>query len=394
VNILLCPLSDPGYLYPAIAVGRELKRRGNAVSVLGRSSAAAVTAQAGLPLLPAADYGGHSSFSVRRWIIEGLGQYRATHRAAREISADVLVTSVLCNGALLAAQTLDIPVVVLGFAAHLWEYQLGGESEPVRPVTREWQTRIMAHYIAVCCEQAGFPERSTRPGCWPPTGTALLLRGDPALEYPGTLLPDRVSHIGPCDWEPLADDAELEAVREHLDRVGKPVVYVHLGRVFGGRNPWPRLNAAFTGGPFQAVVEQGRSGDPQPAPEADLLVVRKPWMGPLIDRAGLVLTSGTSAPVLSALLRGRPLGVSPAGSEQPLLAEACVRAGVAVYVPDQAGPDPSAVLRAAWDDRELHARAQELGASLSAADGSRRAADVIHQVVTGRPAHGLVGIRP
>jgi UDP:flavonoid glycosyltransferase YjiC (YdhE family) len=394
VNVLLCPLSDPGYLYPAIAVGRELKRRGNAVSVLGRSSAAAATAQAGLPLMPAADYGGLGSFSVCRWVLEGLGQYRATLRAAREIRADVLVTSVLCHGALLAARTLDVPVVVLGLAAHLWEYQAGGEGEPVQPAARAWRTRILAHYFALCCQQAGLPERATRPGCWPLTGTALLLRGVPALEYPGALLPDRVHHVGPCAWEPPADPAELEAVTAHLDRIGKPVVYVHLGRVFGGTSPWPRLNAAFTDGPFQAVVERGRSGDPQPRAGADLLVVRKPWMGPLIDRAGLVLSSGTSAPVLSALLRGRPLGVSPAGSEQPLLAEACVRSGVAVYVRDEASRDPSAVLRAAWDDRELHARARGLGAALSAAGGPGRAADIIGHVVTGRPAQDQVGALP
>jgi len=27
MRVLLCPLNDPGYLYPALAVGRELRRR-------------------------------------------------------------------------------------------------------------------------------------------------------------------------------------------------------------------------------------------------------------------------------------------------------------------------------------------------------------------------------
>nr|BFE80742.1 hypothetical protein GCM10020093_033430 [Planobispora longispora] len=108
-------------------------------------------------------------------------------------------------------------------------------------------------------------------------------------------------------------------------------------------------------------------------------------MGPLIDRAGLVLTSGTSAPVLSALLRGRPLGVSPAGSEQPLLAEACVRAGVAVSVPNDLARDPVEVLGSAWRDGGTRARAAEIGRRLAAADGGGRAADVVQAVAAGRP---------
>lgn len=62
-------------------------------------------------------------------------------------------------------------------------------------------------------------------------------------------------------------------------------------------------------------------------------------MGPLIDLADMVLTSGTSAPVLAALVRGRPLAASPNGSEQPLLTGACMRAGVGVHLPKSAPSD-------------------------------------------------------
>ena len=50
-------------------------------------------------------------------------------RAAALVRADALVTSVLCHGALLAAELLDLPVVVLGLAAHLWDYAAGGGEE-------------------------------------------------------------------------------------------------------------------------------------------------------------------------------------------------------------------------------------------------------------------------
>ncbi|MFJ3877685.1 glycosyltransferase [Streptomyces sp. NPDC090077] len=390
MKVLLCPLSDGGYLYPAIAAGRELRRRGHDVSVLGRSTAAAAADDAGLPFAAAEDYGGHRAFSATWWGPGGAAQYRATLRAARETGADLLLTSVLCNGALLAAETLDVPVVVVGLSVHLWDYRAGGEDEPHLGRTRRSRTLDCLRIHTGLREETGLAGRAPRWGDEPLLGDALLLRGDPELEYPGALLPERVRHVGPLSWEPTPDPAEVEAIGDRLSRNGKPVVYVHLGRFFEGRSLWPRLNEAFTGGRFQAVVEQGRSTDPQPAPDADVLLVRKRWMGPLVDRAGLVLSSGTSAPVLAALLRGRPLALAPNGSEQPLLTGACLRAGVASHFPKSPSVAAAALLESAWRDDGLRARAQELGGRLAAADGAARAADVVERTA-GVPAAGPAG---
>ncbi|MFD7576003.1 glycosyltransferase, partial [Streptomyces sp. NPDC059810] len=382
MKILLCPLSDGGYLYPALAAGLELRRRGHHVGVLARSSAGPVVAEAGLPCAVAEDFGGHRAFSATWWGKTGAAQYRAVLRAARAARADLLVTSVLCNGALLAAEALDIPVAVVGLSAHLWDYRSGGDGEQHLGRTRESRTRDSLDLHAATREQVGLAGRAPRWAHDPLLGDALLLRGDPALEHPGAELPERVAHVGPLSWEPAPRQGEWEAVEEHMGRTGggKPVVYVHLGRFFGGRTLWPRLNEAFTGGPFQAVVEQGRSTDPAPAPEADILLVRKPWMGPLVDAADLVLANGTSAPVLSALLRGRPLVLSPNGSEQPLLTGACVRAGVAVRDPKTPSVDLSALLESVSRDEGLRSRARALGDRLAAADGAARAADIVEGV--------------
>lgn len=381
--MLICPLSDPGYLYPAIAVAHELRRRGHTVTVLARTAVAPVLAHARLPLMPAEDHGGQGGFSVGRWRDGGPAQLRATLRAARDTGADVIVTSVLCHGPLLAAEVLDIPAIVLGLSVHLYNYAAGGAGEPQPATSRELRSRETLRYYRELRATTELPARSDP---WPESplfGAALLLRGDPVFEYPGAVLPERVHQVGPLEWEPPADRADVDAATTHLDRVGKPVVYVHLGRFFGGRTQWPWLNASFTGGPFQAVVERGRSTDPRPAPDADILLVRKPWLGPFVDRAGLVLSSGTSAPVLAALLRGRPLGLSPNGSEQPVLAAACVRAAVGAIVADPGGAAPAARLRSLWGDDGLRERAVMLGRRLAAANGASRAADLIDRAVRG-----------
>ena len=379
MKILLCPLSDGGYLYPVIAAGRELRRRGHRIDLLGRATAAPLAAEAGLPFAPAEEFGGHGAFSAARWGLTGLDQYRAVLRAARQTRADLLVTSALCTGALLAAEALDLPVVVIGLSVHLYDYRSGGDGEPHLGRTRASRTEQNELIHASVREQAGLGARAARWRHSPLLGDATLLRGDPELEFPGALLPEPVRYVGPLEWEPAADPAEVAAVRGRLEERGKPVVYVHLGRNFGGCSLWPRLNEAFVGGRLQAVVEQGRSTDPRPAPDADIVLVRRPWMGPLVDLAGLVLTSGTSAPVLAALRRGLPLAVSPNGSEQPLLCGACVRAGVAVRVPNTTATDTAGLLQAAWRDDGLRERARTLGRRLSAADGAARAADAIEQ---------------
>ena len=120
-------------------------------------------------------------------------------------------------------------------------------------------------------------------------------------------------------------------------------------------------------------------------------MVRKPWMGPLVDRAVLVFTSGTSAPVLNALLRGRAMVMAPAGSEQPMLTAACVRAGVAACQPDAVFRNPVDLLRSVWCDSGMRIRAKEIGQRLAAADGAERAAAIVRRVATGGPVVAGVG---
>jgi UDP:flavonoid glycosyltransferase YjiC (YdhE family) len=317
------------------------------------------------------------TFRAAVWAKRGGDQFQAVLRAAKSLRADLLLTSVLCQGALLAAEVLDLPVVVLGLAAHLWTYQAGAEEEPEEPVCRRWRENNMLRLYEETRELAGLAPRHEAWPLRPLLGSGLLLRGHPALEYPGGVLPPGVHHVGPCLWEPPTRPGELADITAALDAVGKPVVYTHLGRTFGGEGMWPRLNAAFTDGPFQAVVELGRTKDPLPAAGADLLVVRKRLMGPLIDRSEMVLTNATSAPVLMGLRRGRPLLVAPAGAEQPLLAEACIRAGVAVRFPQDLKTDGAQALSAAHADPVLRSRAEKLGADLALLDQSERAADLV-----------------
>ncbi|MEU9852634.1 glycosyltransferase [Streptomyces sp. NPDC047974] len=376
MRALFCPLSDPGYLYPATAVALEAHRRGHAVTLLSTGPAARAAEREGLDVLEPGE-----AFAVGRWFRAGEDQYHRILQAARTARPDVLVTSVLCVGALAAAETLDLPVVVLGLACHLWPYRDGpgpGDAED-----RGWRLDGALDVYRTLRAALGLP--GTGPdGQRALLGTRFLLRGHPGLEPPGAELPEGVRHVGPCWWEPPADEAADAGLRARLDRTGKPVVYVHLGRVFGGESLWPWIGRTFAGGEFQALVETGRSetgrhGDPYGltglAATADVTVVRRPWMGPFLDRADLVVTNGTSAPVLGALRHRRPLLVSPNGGEQRVLAAACLRAGVAAPL-DRAAPG-DALLRAAAADRATAARAARTADALDQSKSESAAAQAV-----------------
>ncbi|MFF4342871.1 glycosyltransferase [Kitasatospora sp. NPDC001540] len=382
MRALLCPLTSPGYSHPATAVALELHRRGHEVTFCSGAAALAPAAAAGLDVRPGA---AEAAFDVSRWFQAGEVQYRTVLEAARAVRADVVVTSVLCLGALLAAETLGLPVVVLGLACHLWTLPdasgPAGDRERAdrERADRAWREEQTLAHLDRTRRALGLPGRDRTAGAGSLYGQAFLLRGHPDLEPPGAVLPARVRHVGPLWWEPPADPAEREAVEAFLDR-GAPdrsAVYVHLGRTFGGSTLWPWIERAFTGTGHRAVVELGRTEEHRPAPGADVLAVRHRWMGPLLDRVDLVAANGTSAPVLGALLHDRPLLLRPNGGEQPVVGGAALAAGVAVELTESpADPEPFARV---LGDPALRSRVRRLGESLRQAKSAALAAQAVEE---------------
>lgn len=391
MKVLLCPMMQGGYLYPALAIGRELAAGGDHVTLLGPPSSAIHAAAAGLGYVAAEEHDGRYGFSVNRWFLDPTTQTANIMRVARELHPDVLVASALSLGALLAGELLDLPVIIIGFATHILNYGTSGQQTPSQVAERKWRSADGVRYYQLARERQGLVPRRDRIAEAPLYGAGLLLRGCAALQWPDAELPTRVHQVGPCLWEPSTPPEELSELTNVLRENGKRVVYVHLGRTFGGTSLWPTLNAMFTNSEFQAVVEIGRSGIPQPNPEADITVVRKPWMQQLVALSELVLTCGTTSPVLAALWAGLPLLMAPAGSEQPVLTEACVRAGVAHRYSSDINGCVDRSLRTMLDSDALAERVASVSAELHEMPGPRKAASLIRSVVRGRLSDSTVG---
>lgn len=379
MRALLCPLIDPGYLYPATALALELHRRGHEVTLLSAAGAAAAARADGLDVHDMDALPERRAFEVSRWFRVGAAQYRAVLHLARAQRPEVLVTSVLCPGALLAAETLDLPVVVLGLTCHLWTFDAPHPAADA--ADRDWRLEQSLALLDTARQEVGLPARTPAAGMLPLLGQAFLLRGHPDLEPQGAVLPEQVRHVGPLWWEPPADAGRLEQVEEFLARSDRPLAYVHLGRTFGGATLWPWIDAAFTGTGYRAVVELGRTEEHRAAPGADVLPVRLPWMSSLLDRADLVVANGTSAPVLGALLHDRPLLLRPNGGEQRVIASAAKRAGVAAELPVSAADlvHPEDPVGGTLADPVLRSRVRRLGAELRQTKSTALAAQAVEE---------------
>jgi UDP:flavonoid glycosyltransferase YjiC (YdhE family) len=379
-------LINPGYLYPATALALELHRRGHEATLLSTAGAAAAARAEGLDVRDVDTLPEPGAFEVSRWFRTGAAQYRAVLQLARAQRPDVLVTSVLCQGALLAAETLDLPVVVLGLTCHLWTFGAVNAAEEADDADRDWRLEQSLALLDTARQEAGLPARTPATGTLPLLGQAFLLRGHPSLEPQGAVLPEQVRHVGPLWWEPPADPEQLERAEEFLARSDRPLAYVHLGRTFGGTTLWPWIDAAFAGTGYRAVVELGRTEERRAEEHrtvsgADVLPVRLPWMSALLDRAHLVVANGTSAPVLGALLHDRPLLLRPNGGEQRVLASAAVRAGVAAELPASAADleHPAGPVRETLADPVLRSRVRQLGEALRQSKSAALAAQAVEE---------------
>jgi MGT family glycosyltransferase len=108
----------------------------------------------------------------------------------------------------------------------------------------------------------------------------------------------------------------------------------------------------------------------------------------VLSKAAAVLCNGGSGAVMGALVRGRPLVLTPLAADQPENALRCAERGVGISlgrVPLSASAIRDAVRRV-LNESSFRVRAEELGGKLASLDGPGRAAELLEQLSrTGGP---------
>ncbi|MFY0525580.1 glycosyltransferase [Archangium gephyra] len=121
MRYLFCSLDSPGFLFPALAIARELRRRSHEVAFVTGPTFAHFVQDSGFERIPRGEQDG-KSFQIEIFAqpLEMVRQARHVEYALGRFHADVLVGQQLALGPLLAAERQGLPVASLGLASYIF----------------------------------------------------------------------------------------------------------------------------------------------------------------------------------------------------------------------------------------------------------------------------------
>lgn len=385
MRFLFCPLASAGYVFPSIAIARALVEQGHEVAFVTGTEFQDVLAEAGLRRIPRGEKDG-PSFAINLWFnpTAVAVQFRHIEYALKEFPADVIVTTVLTLGPLLAREIFKIPCAVIGYLSYLWP-AADSEEEPLSPMAamRRWRYDDMLRGLNEVRAFFKMPPLTAGPREAPFLGDLFLQRSVDAVEVDTAALPERVHLVGACLWEPPKIDPELDAWMNDVEASGDRILYVHQGRTFGRPGFWGALTEALEGRRMRLAVCTGRmdlQAEITP-PEGSFVRPLVP-QGAVLPRAAAAVLSGTTTLALGAVTHAVPSVMVSDGSEEPEVAGWMERAGVTLHVKarDVSPETMGRLLDEVTERAALRERAREVKGYFEQVDGPRRAAALLSRL--------------
>ena len=427
-SILLTTFGSLGDLYPYLALGQELRRRGHRVTLATLRHYEPRVAAAGLafhPVGPAFDP--TDPVELRRamhkrrgpeYVLRDmtLGHLRVAFDDLRPAAAaaNLVVTHPLALGAQLLARaaarpwastvlsplslfsTTDPPI----FSGVPFEQSLARLGPRGQRVVMRLADFVLSRWLA--------PYRAIEAELGLAPGPNPILHGQ---HSPHLVLALFSPHLGPrqTDWPPntvaagfpfLADPQPLAPELERFLAAGPPPVVFTLGSAaVGAAGPfYERSIAAVERLGLRAVLLIGT--DPANLPRktlsANLLAVPYAPHAALFSRAALVVHQGGVGTSAEALRSGRPMLVVPHCHDQPDNAHRLERLGVARAIPAERYTVRRATrtIAALLADSAAAERARLLGAQIAAETGVATACDALEGLLGDRAGHSGGEIGP
>ncbi len=394
MRVLVGAFGDPGHAFPAIALGRALRRAGHEVVLeTWRRWQPHVEAE-GLGFTPAPEY---HVFPTRE---RPLKPYEAVARATgrtrelvRAVAPDVVVADILTLAPALAGELEGVPVATLiphtdprphpGFPP----YSVGARLPRTRAGARLWAATDPLVGRGLELGRRELNETRARLGLAAQDHVhggisrgLSLVATFPQLEYPR---PDggpagRVV-IGPLGWEPPSAPIELPPGDEPLVLVAPSTSQDPDGRM---------LRAALDGLrglPVRVLAIRGGGDGPPPAADVPPNARIVPWLSyaAVMPACDVVVCHAGHGTVARALEAGSVVVACPAAGDMNETAARLAWAGCGVRIPRRlvaAGPLRLAVRRALAEPG-LRARAGELAAWAAGHDAGAQAAAALERYV-------------
>jgi MGT family glycosyltransferase len=323
-------------------------------------------------------------------------QIRDVEELLDEWAPDVILCDMALWGPILVIpERRGIPVAVL---SHVGFAMLPGPHGPIPGVSLGppdgWATRLAARVAgaAVQAATAGIPRRIARVResfGLAPSGMRMvdyyarmplmLIPATREFDYGREDLPESVQYVGPCLWEP--PDGISQAPPEGEFRSG---VLVEEGSLYAAEPFLPRVAAKALSGlsmPVTVLAGRGRDFAPLRREVQGRNVRVECWrhLGGIAGGAELVVTSGNTESVLSALSQGTPVVVVSAILDQSEIGWRVQASGAGLRLPETRctpGRLREAVERVLRES-SYRTRAARLADEFSRNPGSRRASELL-----------------
>ena len=384
--------SQPGSLFPAVPLVRELQRRGHTVTALSEPAAAAMFTALGCDVWPLSRVAAlpRPTAPVTRtakadwWARYSVALYQDATDALHAARFDVVLADPLETGVDFAAEAAGVPYCSyvhwglnecgpdVPFCFHLWDHQ-----EPADSAFVTWWNQLRG--------AVGLPAetRPTSEHRWYRTSPLLtLLLGLPELVQPHGQLPPTVIRVGPSLWEPPSPPPEADwvgTVGQH-----QPAVLAAISTI---------ANAA-DAQILTAVAEAAYALDLElvitlptnhelPALPGDVRVAPFIPHSLLLDRVDAFVNHAGNGSVNRAAYAGVPVLMLPTGRDQFQVAAGASAAGLGITLqPDERHPTQlRAALQALLTDPKFSQTARRLSERAGQYDAAATAADHIERFI-------------
>ncbi len=390
LRVLVAAFGDAGHVFPAIALGRALARRGHAVTIETWEERRAAVEGAGLDFAAAEEYrafpppepdsdDGRNAADAARALLPLIGR----------LDPAVVVSDILTLAPTLAAEATGVPLATL--IPHIYPvvepglpFFAVGLRAPRTPLGRAvWRAGGRALDVGLERGRRDLNVQRERLGLAPLerfhggiSPDLALVATYPQLEYPRAW-PASVHVTGPMAFEVPHPDIELPPGEA-------PLVLVAPSTAHDSENHLVRTAlAALASEPVRVVATTNRVRPqaPVPLPENAVLV---DWLSysQLMPLAALIVSHGGHGTVARALGAGAPLLISPITGDMGETAMRVAWAGAGLSLPwrlCRPGPLRWAARRVLADPR-FAARSREIAAWGASHDGADRGAALVERL--------------
>lgn len=402
-----------GHLNPMLTIARQMRIEGHTIAFV--CSAPAKTTNVilangfrlinirpsfytlGFFLLPFTS-GYIETFIAIRLFFSGLSHYAHTiSHVLDELEPDAVVSDFAFPGACLAAESRDIPYVIIyhaglsfkgpgipPFGSGLPIGEVGGRKEKFYRFVSDFLERNLDNTIARVRKRLGLNQAKKGYLTCPSSPWLTLVLTAEAIEAPRFPLPPTTFFIGPCFTDGQSSQTN-DFPFEQLSQ-DSPKIYVSLGTVFNKRpKVFGKIIEAFADNRYQLIVSAGGAFTrlrSQSIPSNVILIESAPQVK-ILSHVDAVICHGGNNTVNETLAAGKPLLVMPVGGEQGDNASRVVYLGVGLRadIKKSTSQEIGSKVRRLIDEPIFRQRAKEIADVLALTQGTLTATKFIEHVV-------------